>query len=134
VIEEPDGGSIELFGDGTQERGFIYVTDLVDGMLQAIEKKADGEPINLGNGNEVVSMNELAETIIDISNKDISIEHDLSKPTGTDKYAADTTKMKEELNWEPSTRLEDGLEQVYEWAESELDGPKQAAVTDGGDA
>jgi UDP-glucose 4-epimerase len=134
VIEEPDGGSIELFGDGTQERGFIYVTDLIDGMLQAIEKKADGEPINLGNGNEVVSMNELAETIIDISNKDISIEHDLSKPTGTDKYAADTTKMKEELNWEPSTRLEDGLEQVYEWAKSELDGPKQAAVTDGGDA
>jgi UDP-glucose 4-epimerase len=134
VIEESDGGSIELFGDGTQERGFIYVTDLIDGMLQAIEKKADGEPINLGNGNEVVSMNELAETIIDISGKDVSIEHDLSKPTGTDKYAADTTKMKEELNWEPSTRLEDGLEQVYEWAESELDGPKQAAVTDGGDA
>jgi len=133
VIEEPDGGSIELFGDGTQERGFIYVTDLAEGMIEAIENKADGGPINLGNSEEVISMNELAEKIIDISGKDISIEHDLSMPTGTDKYAADMTKMKAELDWEPSVKLDDGLEQVYEWAEEELDGTKQTAVTNGGD-
>jgi UDP-glucose 4-epimerase len=133
AIEAEDGDSIELFGDGTQERGFIYVTDLVDGMIRAMERKVDGEPINLGNGNEVVSINELAETIIDISGKDLSIEHDLSKPTGTDKYAADTTKMEEELDWEPSTSLEEGLRNVYEWAEQELEGPKPAAVADGGE-
>lgn len=133
AIEEPDGGSIELFGDGTQERGFIYVTDLAEGMIEAIEKKADGEPINIGNSKEVISMNELAEKIIEISGKNISIEHDLSMPTGTDKYAADMTKMKAELDWEPSVNLEDGLEQVYEWAEGELDGTKQPAVADGGE-
>jgi nucleoside-diphosphate-sugar epimerase len=126
VIEEPDGGSIELFGDGTQERGFIYVTDLVDGMIRAIESKADGEPINLGNGEEVVSINDLAETIIDISGKDINIEHDLSMPTGTDKYAADTTKMQEALDWTPDTSLEDGVRDVYEWAVSELDAKDNA--------
>ena len=134
AIEAEDGDSIELFGDGTQERGFIYVTDLAEGMIRAMEKKSDGEPINLGNAEEVVSMNELAEEIIDISGKDLSIEHDLSKPTGTDKYAADTTKMKAELDWEPSVPLEAGLEQVYEWAETELEGTRQAAVADGGDA
>ena len=133
AIEAEDGDSIELFGDGTQERGFIYVTDLAEGMIRAMEKKSDGEPINLGNAEEVVSMNELAEEIIDISGKDLSIEHDLSKPTGTDKYAADTTKMKAELDWEPSVPLEAGLERVYEWAEGELEGTKQAAVADGGD-
>jgi len=121
VIEEPEGGSIELFGDGTQERGFIYVTDLVDGMLRAMEHKTDGEPINLGNGEEVVTINKLAETIIDISGKDISIEHDLSKPTGTDKYAADTTKMQAELDWTPEVPLEEGLNEVYEWAIKRLD-------------
>lgn len=126
VIEEPDGGSIELFGDGTQERGFIYVTDLVDGMIRTIESKADGEPINLGNGEEVVSINELAETIIDISGKDISIEHDLSMPTGTDKYAADTTKMQEALDWTPDTTLESGVRDVYEWAAAELDAEDEA--------
>jgi nucleoside-diphosphate-sugar epimerase len=128
VIEEPDGGSIELFGDGTQERGFIYVTDLVEGMVRAIERKADGDPINLGNGDEVVSINELAETIIDVSGKDIAIEHDLSKPTGTDKYAADETRMKEALDWEPEVSLEEGLQQVYAWAADELDAELPAAV------
>ncbi len=133
AIEEPDGGSIELFGDGTQERGFIYVTDLVEGMIQTIEKKTDGEPINLGNSKEVVSMNELAEKIIAISGKDLSIEHDLTKPTGTDKYACDMTKMKKELDWEPQTPFDESLRNVYEWAEAELNGNKQVAAPDGGE-
>ncbi|WP_256546763.1 NAD-dependent epimerase/dehydratase family protein [Halobellus inordinatus] len=133
VIEEPDGGSIELFGDGTQERGFIYVTDLADGMIETIEKKVDGEPINLGNSKEVTTMNNLAEKIIEISGKDISIEHDLSKPTGTDKYACDMTKMKEELDWEPSVSFEEGLRNVYEWAEAELEGTKKVAATERGE-
>ncbi|MFC6733945.1 NAD-dependent epimerase/dehydratase family protein [Haladaptatus sp. GCM10025893] len=132
VIEEPDGGAIELFGDGTQERGFIYVTDLAEGMIRTIEKKVDGEPINLGNSKEVVSMRELATRIINISGKNLSIEHDLSKPTGTDKYACDMTKMTEELEWEPETPFEEGLQRVYNWAEEELKGKKQVITTDGG--
>jgi len=128
VIEEPDGGSIELFGDGTQQRGFIYVTDLVEGMIRTMEEKVDGEAINLGNGDEVVTINELAETIIDISGKDIEIEHDLTKPTGTDRYAADTTKMKTELDWEPEVTLKDGVREVYEWAQTELDANEAAQV------
>jgi len=121
AIEAEDGDSIELFGDGTQERGFIYVTDLVEGMLHAMEKKTDGDPINLGNGDDIVTINELAETIIDISGKDLHIEHDLSKPTGTDRYATDDTKMKSELDWEPSVSLKEGLRNVYQWAERELE-------------
>lgn len=128
VIEEPDGGSIELFGDGTQERGFLYVSDLIYGLLRAIEQKADGEPINLGNGHEVVTINDLAETIIDVSGKDIDIEHDLSKPTGTDKYAADTTQIEAELDWTPSVPLEDGIREVYDWAKAELQADSQATV------
>jgi len=127
VIEAQDGDAIELFGDGTQERGFIYVEDLVEGMIRAIERKADGEPINLGNGEEVVTMNELAETIIDVSGKDLEIDHDLSKPTGTDKYAADTTQMEAALDWTPETPLEAGVREVYEWAEGELATDDEAA-------
>jgi nucleoside-diphosphate-sugar epimerase len=126
VIEEPDGGSIELFGDGSQQRGFIYVTDLAEGMLEAIDKKADGEPINLGNSKEVVSINDLAEKIIAISGKDLTIEHDLSKPTGTDKYACDMTKMEAELDWTPSFPLDEGLERVYRWAEAQLEANEAA--------
>ena len=119
VIEASDGDSIEIFGDGSQQRGFIYVTDLVDGILEAFWKKADGDPINLGNSAEVVSIKELAEMIIGISGKNLSLEYDRSKPTGTDKYACDMTKMKQELDWEPSIQLKDGLQRVYRWAEVE---------------
>ncbi|MFB6188463.1 MAG: NAD-dependent epimerase/dehydratase family protein, partial [Halapricum sp.] len=133
VIETPDGGAIELFGDGTQERGFLYATDLADGMIRTMERKSDGEAINLGNASEVVSINELARRIVDISGKDLTIEHDLSMPTGTDKYAADTERMRAELDWEPSVDLDTGLERVYEWAESKLEDAEPIAAADGGD-
>jgi nucleoside-diphosphate-sugar epimerase len=131
AIEESDGGPIELFGDGTQQRGFIYVTDLVEGMVRAMERKCDGEPVNLGNGEEVVTIDELAETITDVSGKDIAIEHDTSRPTGTDKYAADTERMEAALDWTPDTSLEEGVRRVYEWAEGELTAAAPAR-TDGG--
>ena len=133
AIEAPEHGSIELFGDGSQQRGFIYVTDLVEGMIEVLTTKSDGEPINLGNSKEVVSIQELAEKIIDISGKELSLEYDRSKPTGTDKYACDMTKMKAELSWEPSVPLEVGLKAVYNWAADELDATEQAPVSvDGG--
>ena len=133
VIEAPEGGSIELFGDGSQQRGFIYVTDLVDGMIEVLTTKSDGQPINLGNSKEVVTIRELAEIIIDISGKELSLEYDTSKPTGTDKYACDMTDMKAELDWEPDVPLDVGLATVFNWAEKELSEPEHAAVSvDGG--
>lgn len=132
VIESEDGDSIELFGDGTQERGFIFVSDLVDGMIETLATKGDGGVINLGNSTEVVSMNELATRIIDISGKDLTIEHDLSKPTGTDKYACDMTQMREELDWKPSVPLDEGLRRMYAWTAEELGAPKEPAMADGG--
>jgi len=110
----------KMFGDGTQERGFMHVSDCVDGLILCMEKKADADPINLGNGKEVVSINELIEKIVKISGKDIKIEHDPSGPKGTYKYCADTTKMRKALGWEPKISLDEGLKRTYEWAEEEL--------------
>lgn len=130
VIETPDGGSVELFGDGSQQRGFVYVTDLVDGMCRAMDVGLDGEAINLGN-REVVTIQELAERIVAISDKELTITHDTSKPTGTDRYCADTTRMTEQLSWEPSVSLDEGLERIYRWAAETLDAREPAAVTGG---
>ncbi|WP_434530809.1 NAD-dependent epimerase/dehydratase family protein [Haloarcula sp. NS06] len=132
VIEASDGDAIELFGDGSQQRGFIYVTDLVDGMIKALSKKADGNPINLGNSTEVTTIEDLAGMIIEISGKDLSLKYDRSKPTGTDKYACDMTKMESELDWEPSVGLKDGLKRVYRWAEVELDAHQSPIQAEGG--
>ena len=103
-------------------------------MLDVMEKKGDGEAINLGNSRDVVTMNELAERIIGISGKDLEIEHDRSKPTGTDKYACDMTRINEELDWRPKVRLDDGLRRVYEWAQSELEAEREVVAADGGTA
>jgi UDP-glucose 4-epimerase len=83
-----------------------------------------------GDTEEVVSINGLAETVIDISGKDLTIGHDLSMPTGTNKYSADATKMEGELDWEPTVSLEDGVTEVYNWVEAELNRTKQPAVAD----
>jgi UDP-glucose 4-epimerase len=120
IIEAADGGSIELFGDGTQKRGFIYVRDLVEGMIRTMEADFDAPTINLGKASEVVTINELAERLIDVADADLDIQHDLSKPTGTDQYCADTTRMREVLDWEPEVSLDEGLRKMYSWVEREL--------------
>ena len=108
-----------IFGDGEQERGFLYVQDCVEGLILGMEKTVDADPINLGS-EEVVSINELAKKIINISGKIIETKYDLSGPQGTHKYCADTTKMKQALGWTPQTSLDEGLERTYQWAEREL--------------
>lgn len=107
-----------IFGDGKQERAFLYVQDCVDGLLLSIEKIEDADPINLG-GEEVVSIRDLAQRIIRLSGKDISVKYDLSGPQGTRKYYADTAKMKKVLKWSPVISLDDGLKRTYEWARRE---------------
>lgn len=108
-----------IFGDGKQERAFLYVQDCVDGLLLSMEKIEDADPINMG-GEEVVSIRDLAQRIIRLSGKDIDPKHDLSGPRGTYKYCADTTKMKKVLEWSPVVSLDEGLKRTYEWAKRKL--------------
>jgi nucleoside-diphosphate-sugar epimerase len=110
---------LNIFGDGKQERAFLYVEDCVEGLLLSMEKIEDAEPINLG-GEELVSINELTKKIIALSGKKIKIKNDLSAPPGTYRYCADTTKMKKILEWSPTTPLSEGLKRTYEWAWREL--------------
>jgi len=108
-----------VFGDGMQERAFLYVEDCVDGLLLNMEKGVDADPINLGS-NELISIGKLAEKIVSISGKEIEIEYDLSGPRGTNRYCADTTKMEQVLGWRPKWSLDEGLKRTYNWALGEL--------------
>lgn len=118
AIRYPDEG-FALFGDGKQERAFLYVEDCVDGLLLNMEKVTDGEPINLG-GDELVSIAQLAKKTVDVSGKSIEIGYDLSGPRGTNRYCADATRMEKVLGWKPNTPLEEGLRKTYEWAQETL--------------
>jgi len=114
----PEEG-FEIFGDGRQERAFLYVKDCVEGLLLAMEKIENADPINLGS-EEVVTIEELAERIIELSGSDIEIERDLSGPQGTGKYCADTSKMKRVLGRMPEVPLNQGLRRTYNWVKREL--------------
>lgn len=118
AISYPKEG-FRVFGDGKQERAFLYVQDCVDGLIRFMERITDAEPVNLGGG-EVISIGDLAQKIIKISGKHIQIEYDPSGPQGTHRYSPDATRMKNLLDWAPRTSLNEALERTFEWARARM--------------
>jgi len=110
-----------VWGDGSQRRAFVYVDDLVEGIMRLdehVERKVS-LTVNLGSTEEV-TIRELAEMIVEISGKDIRPKYDTTKPTGVLSRLPDLTRAERVLGWRPKTRLYDGLKATYEWAERRL--------------
>jgi len=118
VLNCPDGGEIEIWGDGKQTRSFLYIDDCIEGVLKLMESDYE-KPINIGS-DRLVTIDELAEIIINISGKKINIKHDLTKPQGVRGRNADLTLIKKVLNWEPKVSLEEGLKRTYDWAKERM--------------
>lgn len=99
-----------IYGDGEQTRDFVHVGDIVKGTLLGLEKgDIFGEAFNLGTGTEV-SINELCKKVLEITkNSDLKPVHEESKPGDIRRSRADLSKPREELGYEPSVSLEDGL-------------------------
>jgi len=108
-----------VWGSGKQSRAFIYVSDVVEALLLSAEKGINKGPIQIGNETKT-TIDELANSIIDISEKEIHIEHDLTKPEGDFGRAADCTLAKKILGWEPKVSMDEGLRKTYEWAYNSL--------------
>jgi GDP-D-mannose 3',5'-epimerase len=113
-----DAEVIEIWGDGEQTRSFMYVNDCVEGMLRLMASEYN-EPLNLGT-DRLVTINELVDLISAIAGKRLIKRHDLKKPQGVRGRNSDNTRLARVLGWEPSMRLETGLEITYKWIESEL--------------
>ena len=114
------GGSIEVWGDGLQTRSFCYIDDCVEGLYRLMQSDHT-EPLNLGR-DRMVTINELAEIIIEISGKrDISIEH-VDGPQGVRGRNSDNTRLRDVLGWEPAISVEEGLAPTYRWIEKMVKG------------
>jgi GDP-D-mannose 3', 5'-epimerase len=114
----PGEGEIEVWGDGEQTRSFMYVDDCVDG-IHRIMRSDYPHPLNLGT-DELVTINQLVDTVAEISGKRITKRHDTSKPQGVRGRNSDNTRIQQVLGWGPQILLRDGLEPTYRWIESEL--------------
>lgn len=105
---------LTVWGTGNQIRSFLYVADLVDGLLLAAEKIDDPDPINLG-AHEQVTMRELATIIAEVVKKPITLLFDTTKPDGQPKRVCDTTKAEKRLGFRAKTSLRAGLHETVLW-------------------
>jgi GDP-D-mannose 3',5'-epimerase len=104
---------IEIWGDGTRTRSFMYIDDCVKG-IQAIADSDVLEPINLGSS-ESVTINQLVDVVEDIAGIEVKRTYDLTAPQGVNGRNSDNTKITKYLEWEPSTPLRVGMEKTYAW-------------------
>jgi GDP-L-fucose synthase len=107
-------GEIALWGDGSPTREFLYVDDLVDGLLLAAERYDGSEPVNIGTGAEI-SIRELAELVADVTGFEGVITWDTSMPNGQPRRRLDTSRAKELFGFEARTPLREGLERTVAW-------------------
>ena len=109
------GGRFSMFGDGAQSRGWTYVADVVDGTIAAME--GGSGTYNVGGAIEA-SLNESIALLEQISGRTLDLERGPAVPGDQRRTSADTTRIRTELGWSPSTSLEDGLRAQWEWASS----------------
>jgi GDP-D-mannose 3',5'-epimerase len=121
VISARQSGSgvIEIWGDGLQTRSFMYIDDCLKGIFDIMESDIR-EPINLGSA-EMVSINELVDTVERIAGVTLARRYDLDAPKGVRGRSSDNTLIRELLGWEPGTALAVGIKQTFDWIAEELD-------------
>jgi GDP-D-mannose 3', 5'-epimerase len=117
VAETPDGGSIEIWGDGEQTRSFLYIDECLEGVRRLMDSQFSG-PVNIGS-DEMVSINQLAEMAMDIAGKNLEITH-VEGPLGVRGRCSDNKLIEKELGWKPSQSLRHGLELTYMWIDAQV--------------
>jgi len=113
VIES--NGEIEVYGDGKQTRSFLYIDECVEGIRRLMESDCI-EPLNIGS-DEVISINDFAQMIIGISEKEVVIKNIDVPQLGVRGRNSDNTLIKEKLGWSPTQPLRIGIEKTYRWIE-----------------
>jgi GDP-L-fucose synthase len=114
---------VTLWGSGTPRREFLFVDDMAEAVVYALENKLPEHLYNVGSGQDI-TIKELAETIQKIIGHQGNIIWDASKPDGTPRKLMDVSKMKK-LGWEYSTGLENGIQKTYQWFLENIDAIKE---------
>ncbi len=117
VAETPDGGEIEMWGDGKQTRSFLYVDECLEGSIRLMRSEWTG-PVNVGS-DEMVTINELANMAMKIAGKKLSVNH-IPGPLGVRGRNSDNNLIEKKLGWRPSQPLVEGLETTYRWIDEQV--------------
>ncbi len=104
---------IEIWGDGTQTRSFMYIDDCLRGIEKIMHSRVE-EPLNLGS-NELVTINGLVDLVEEIAGVRLKRTYNRSAPKGVNGRNSDNTRIRRYLGWEPCIPLRDGMEKTYAW-------------------
>jgi nucleoside-diphosphate-sugar epimerase len=113
----PNGGEVEIWGDGKQTRSFLYIDECLEGTLRLMRSDFTG-PVNIGS-DEMVTIDQLVDTVARIAGKSLK-KHHIDGPTGVRGRNSDNRLISEKLKWSPSTVLVDGLRPTYAWINSQV--------------
>jgi GDP-D-mannose 3',5'-epimerase len=115
----------EMWGDGKQTRSFCHVDDCVEGILRLM--RSDYKlPLNIGS-EEMVTMNDMANLVMSIGNKPLTIKH-IPGPEGVRGRNSDNTLIRQVLGWAPGISLKDGLSRLYPWIKQQIENEKAQGV------
>ena len=112
VAQARNGDAIEIWGDGKQTRSFLIVDECVEGIRRLMQSDFSG-PVNVGS-EEMISLNDFAKLVIDISGKSLTINN-IPGPLGVRGRNSDNRLIQEKLGWAPSIPLRKGVEKTYAW-------------------
>lgn len=116
VAEVEDGGTIEVWGDGSAIRSYTYVADMVDGIFRLMHSDLEGA-VNIGCP-QYVTVDELVHTVADVAGKQINIQH-VSGPVGVHSRNFSNARI-ESLGWRAKYFLRDGIAETYPWIEAQV--------------
>src|SRR5690349_3985607 len=130
VIEAELSGSseIEIWGDGEQTRSFTYIDDCLDGTLRLMDS-AVSEPLNIGS-EQLVTINQLVDIVEGIAGVKLRRRYKLDAPKGVRGRNSDNTRIRQQLGWAPSVKLEEGMKHTYSWIRQQMtaDARRRAVV------
>jgi len=108
---------IEIWGDGKQTRSFLYIDECLEGTLRLMRSDWTG-PVNIGS-DEMVTINQLADMIMDIAGKKLTVRH-VPGPQGVRGRNSDNRLIFKKLGWKPTQPLREGLQITYRWIEEQV--------------
>jgi len=121
-----DNAKVTLWGSGTPMREFLFVDDMAEAVIYALENELPEYLYNVGSGKDI-TIKELAETIQKVTGHQGEIIWDSLKPDGTPRKLMDVSKMKE-IGWEYSTELKEGIEKTYAWFLENIESLKEVKM------
>jgi len=124
--KQDNHSAVTLWGSGNPMREFLFVDDLAEAIVYALENKLEGHIYNVGSGKDI-TIKKLAEIIQKIIGHSGDILWDTTKPDGTPRKLMDVSKLKS-IGWQYSTELEEGIEKTYAWFLENIDNIKEVKL------